>query len=151
MNVIWQLPEKSLDIFIAQLFWNFRTLGGFDFSFSGLKGSRPKLFFSKVRGFLLISFDWCVVILYFFFERKDMILGNMLDTQKIVVERQKNFLRQFEVHLHAPKAVFFAPRATIRWGSGISWLPWVRKTAFGEWRWTSNRRRKSFWRPTTMF
>ena len=44
--------------------------------------------------------------LMFFFERKDMMLENVLDTQNMVVGRQENFLRQFEVGFHSLKAVF---------------------------------------------
>ena len=36
-----------------------------------------------------------------FFERKDMMLENVLDTQNMVVGRQENFLRRLEVGFHS--------------------------------------------------
>ena len=41
-----------------------------------------------------------------FFERKDMMLENVLDTQNMVVGRQKNFIRRLEVGFHSLKEVF---------------------------------------------
>ena len=42
----------------------------------------------------------------FFFERKDMMLENVLDTQNMDVGRQENFLRRLEVGFHSLKEAF---------------------------------------------
>ena len=49
----------------------------------------------------------------FFFERKDMMLENVLDTQNMVVGPQENFLRRLEVLSKR----FFAPMAILKSGS----------------------------------
>ena len=41
-----------------------------------------------------------------FFERKDMMLENVLDTQNTVVGRQENILRRLEAGFHSLKAIF---------------------------------------------
>ena len=43
-----------------------------------------------------------------------MMLENMIDDLNIVLGRQKNFLRWFEVHFHSPKAVF-PPTSAMRY------------------------------------
>ena len=82
--------------------------------YSGPKGRRNEPpFFQKQPPFcwyLLIGVSYDS---NFFFERKDMMLENVLDTQNTVVGRQENFLRRLEVFLHSLKAVFGSP-----------WRPW---------------------------
>ena len=54
------------------------------------------VFFEMWTVFSLISFNSCLVWLWFFFERKDMILDNLPDILNMVIRRVENFLRTFE-------------------------------------------------------
>ena len=105
------LFRLSLELFFIIFGWFFEILCKFevevyflgaDTFYSGPRGRRnePRCFPKQPLfcWYLLIGVSYGS---NFFFERKNMMLENVLDTQNMVVGRQENFLRRLEVGFHS--------------------------------------------------
>ena len=58
------------------------------------------------RGFPDISSDWCVVWSLFFYERKEVMSEDVLDTLNMAFSHAENFLRRFENNFHTQNGEF---------------------------------------------
>ena len=70
--------------------------------------------FFILRRFPRLSSDWCVVWLWFFYERKEVIQENVLHILNMVLGCDKHFLYWFEKHGHTKES-----ESWISWKIGV--------------------------------